>query len=104
MNTQVETLLLQEFPTLGAKLDLPAEFGWFNELNVQERIDFLGGLLEVLVNNASNRLVALDEYLRGWQATVEINSSPELLASYARANADLQQARVLSYDEVFGDL
>ena len=39
---------LPEDSLLVAKFDLPPEFAWFNELNVQERIDFFVGLLEVL--------------------------------------------------------
>jgi hypothetical protein len=40
--------------------------------------------------------VALDEYIRGWQATVEIESSHELLEAIRRGLDDARHGRFVS--------
>ena len=97
---------------LEARFDLPTRYAWFNELTTPERLDFFAGLLEALVNpvltlpngKRRTRQVALDEYLRGWAATAEVESGPELLQSIQAGRADLRDGRILSYEEVFGDV
>jgi hypothetical protein len=84
---------LPEDSLLVAKFDLPPELAWFNELNVQERIDFFVGLLEVLAKpeltlpdgRQRTPMDAINEYLRGWQATVELCSNPEIAEEIAAA-------------------
>jgi len=100
---------LPEDSLLVAKFDLPPEFVWFNELNVQERIDFFAGLLEVLAKpeltlpdgRQRTLMDALNEYLRGWQATVELELSPELIESLKRGLDNMKHGRFASYEEVF---
>ena len=83
---------LPEDSLLVAKFDLPPEFAWFNELNTQERIDFFFGLLEVLAKpeltlpdeRQRTHIEAINEYLRGWQATVEL-SDPAVAEEIAAA-------------------
>ncbi len=97
---------------LEAHFDLPTRYAWFNELTTTERLDFFAGLLETLVNpvltlpngKRRTRQVALDDYLRGWAATAEVESGPELLQSIRAGRADLGDGRLLSYEEVFGDV
>ncbi len=96
-----EMLSLRDFPVLNTRLDLPEELVWFNELSAGERLEFFSGLLSILAADSADLLAALDEYLRGWQATVEICSSAELIASYERARDDLRHRRFLTYEEVF---
>lgn len=105
-DTQVgDTLLL-------GRLELPPRYAWFNELTIQERLDFFAGLLEVLFNpvlvlpdgRRRTRQAALDEYLRRWEATIEIESSPELLTSIEAGRTDLRHGRMASYEEVFSDV
>jgi hypothetical protein len=99
---------LPEDSLLVAKFDLPPEFAWFNELDVQERIDFFFGLLEVLArpeltlpDGRQRTLIdALNEYLQGWQATVELESSPEAMESHERALDDVKHGRFASYEKV----
>jgi hypothetical protein len=101
---------LPEDSLLVAKFDLPPELAWFNELNVQERIDFFVGLLEVLAKpeltlpdgRQRTPMDAVNEYLRGWQATVELESSPEAMESHGRALDDVKHGQFASYKEVFG--
>jgi hypothetical protein len=103
---------LPEDSLLVAKFDLPPELVWFNELNVQERIDFFVGLLEVLAKpeltlpdgRQRTHIEAINEYLRGWQATVELESSSEAMESHERALDDVKHGRFASYEEVFGDV
>jgi hypothetical protein len=103
---------LPEDSLLVAKFDLPPEFAWFNELNVQERVDFFTGLLRVLAKpdlslpdgRQRTHMDAINEYLRGWQATVELESSPEAMESHERALNDVKHGRFASYEEVFGDV
>ena len=102
--SKAEKMSLQDFPVLNARLDLPEELSWFNELDAGDRIEFFSGLLDILASDGSDLLVRLGEYLRGWQATVEICSSPDLLASYERAEDDLRHRRFLTYEEVFSDV
>ena len=93
---------------LVAKFDLPPEFAWFNELNVQERIDFFVGLLEVLAKpeltlpdgRQRTHMDAINEYLQGWQATVELESSPELAEAVRQGIDDMEQGRFASREEV----
>lgn len=99
---------LPEDSLLVAKFDLPPEFIWFNELNVQERIDFFVGLLEVLAKpeltlpdgRQRTHMDAINEYLRGWQATVELESSPELVEAVRQGIDDMEQGRFASREEV----
>jgi hypothetical protein len=100
---------LPEDSLLVAKFDLPPELAWFNELNVQERVDFFVGLLEVLAKpeltlpdrRQRTHMDAINEYLRGWQATVELESSLELVESLKRGLDDMKYRRFASYREVF---
>lgn len=106
----VKTLPVQEAFVLVEKLDLPPEYTWFNELNAEERSEFFRGLLEILTareeeltlpdGRPRTRIVALDEYIRGWQATVEIESSPELLEAIQRGLDDARHGRFASPEEV----
>jgi hypothetical protein len=97
---------------LEAHFELPQRYAWFNELTTQERLDFFAGLLETLVNpvlvlpngKRRTRQAALDEYLRGWAATAEIESGPELMQSIQAGKTDLRHGRILSYAEVFNDV
>jgi len=99
---------LPEDSLLVAKFDLPPDLVWFNELNVQERIDFFFGLLEVLAKpeltlpdgRQRTLMEAINEYLRGWQATVELESSPELVEAVRQGIADMEQGRFASRKEV----
>jgi len=99
---------LPEDSLLVAKFDLPPELAWFNELNVQERIDFFVGLLEVLAKpeltlpdgRQRTHMDAINEYLRGWQATVELESSPELVEAVRQGIDDMEQGRFASRKEV----
>ena len=99
---------LPEDSLLVAKFDLPPEFAWFNELSVQERIDFFFGLLEVLAKpeltlpdgRQRTLMDALNEYLRGWHATVELESSPELVEAVRQGINDMEQGRFASRKEV----
>jgi len=99
---------LPEDSLLVAKFDLPPEFIWFNELNVQERIDFFVGLLEVLAKpeltlsdgRQRTHMDAINEYLQGWQATVELESSPELVEAVRQGIDDMEQGRFASRKEV----
>jgi hypothetical protein len=99
---------LPEDSLLVAKFDLPPEFIWFNELNVQERIDFFVGLLEVLAKpeltlpdgRQRSHMDAINEYLQGWQATVELESSPELVEAVRQGIDDMEQGRFASRKEV----
>jgi hypothetical protein len=99
---------LPEDSLLVAKFDLPPEFIWFNELNVQERIDFFIGLLEVLAKpeltlpdgRQRSHMDAINEYLQGWQATVELESSPELVEAVRQGIDDMEQGRFASRKEV----
>jgi predicted transcriptional regulator len=106
----VKTLPVQEAFVLVEKLDLPPEYTWFNELNAEERSEFFRGLLEILTVRSEEltspdgrprtRMAALDEYIRGWQATVEIESSPELLEAIQRGLDDAKHGRFVSQEEV----
>ena len=97
---------------LEARFDLPHRYAWFNELTTHERLDFFAGLMQVLVNpvlvlpngKRRTRQAVVDEYLRGWAATTEIESSPELLTSIQAGGSDIRHRRVVSYAEVFGDV
>ena len=97
---------------LAAEFDLPPEFDWFNELNVQERVDFFTGLLKVFAmpdgswpnGRPCTLRDAINGYVRGWQTTVELESSPEAMESHERALADVKNGRFVSYEEVFGDV
>ncbi len=97
---------------LTGRFDLPPEYAWFNELDASARQDFFAGLLKVLVRppltlpdgRRRSLLDALDEYLRGWQATVELESALEVRQSFDRARDDLEHGRVVSYQEVFGNV
>jgi hypothetical protein len=99
---------LPEDSLLVAKFDLPPEFAWFNELNVQERIDFFVGLLQVLAKpeltlpdgRQRTHMDAINEYLQGWQATVELESSPELVEAVRQGIDDMEQGRFASRKEV----
>jgi predicted transcriptional regulator len=99
---------LPEDSLLVAKFDLPPELAWFNELNVQERIDFFVGLLEVLAKpeltlpdgRQRTHMDAINEYLQGWQATVELESSPELVEAVRQGIDDMEQGRFASRKEV----
>ena len=103
---------LPEDSLLAARLDLPPEFAWFNELNVQERIDFFFGLLEVLArpeltlpDGRQRTLIdAINEYLRGWQATVELCSNPAIAEEMAVAEKGPFRGPYSSFEEAFGDL
>lgn len=99
--SEAETASVQGFPVLNARLDLPDDLAWFNELSAGDRIEFFSGLLDILASDGDNLLAMLGEYLRGWRATVEICSSPELTASYEQAKDDLHHRRFLTYEEVF---
>ena len=106
----VKTLPVQEAFVLVEKLDLPPEYTWFNELNAEERSEFFRGLLEILTareeeltlpnGRPRTRMAALDEYIRGWQATVEIESSPGLLEAVQRGLDDARHGRFVSPEEV----
>jgi hypothetical protein len=99
---------LPEDSLLVAKFDLPPELVWFNELNVQERIDFFVGLLQVLAKpeltlpdgRQRTHMDAINEYLRGWQATVELESSSELVEAVRQGIDDMEQGRFASRKEV----
>jgi hypothetical protein len=103
---------LPEDSLLVAKFDLPPEFAWFNELNVQERIDFFVGLLEVLAKpkltlpdgRQRSHMDAINEYLQGWQATVELCSNPEIAEEVAAAEEGPFRGPYSSFEEAFGDL
>jgi hypothetical protein len=103
---------LPEDSLLVAEFDLPPELAWFNELNVQERIDFLAGLLEVLAKpeltlpdgRQRTHMDALSEYLRGWQATVELCSNPAVAEEIATAEEGPFRGPYSSLEEAFGDL
>ena len=106
----VKTLPVQEALVLVEELDLPPEYAWFNELSAEERSEFFKGLLEILTaqeeeltlpdGRPRTRMAALDEYIRGWQATVEIESSPELLEAIQRGLDDAKHGRFVSPEEV----
>jgi predicted transcriptional regulator len=106
----LKTLPVQEAFVLVEKLDLPPEYTWFNELNAEERSEFFRGLLEILTvpneeltlpdGRPRTRMAALDEYIRGWQATAEIESSPELLEAIQRGLDDAKHGRFVSQEEV----
>jgi hypothetical protein len=99
---------LPEDSLLVAKFDLPPELVWFNELSVQERIDFFTGFLEVLAKpeltlpdgRQRTHMDAINAYLRGWQATVELESSPELVEAVRQGIDDMEQGRFASREEV----
>jgi len=99
---------LPEDSLLVAKFDLPPKLAWFNELNVQERVDFFVGLLEVLAKpeltlpdgRQRTHMDAINEYLRGWQATVELESSPALVEAVRQGIDDMEQGRFASREEV----
>ena len=99
---------LPEDSLLVAEFDLPPELAWFNELSVQERVDFFFGLLEVLAKpeltlpDGRQRTLAdaINEYLQGWQATVELESSPELVEAVRQGIDDMEQGRFASREEV----
>jgi hypothetical protein len=103
---------LPEDSLLVAKFDLPPELAWFNELNVQERIDFFVGLLEVLAKpeltlpdgRQRTPMDALNEYLRSWQATVELCSSPAIVEEIAAAEKGPFRGPYSSFEEALGDL
>ncbi|HID63935.1 MAG TPA: hypothetical protein EYP49_14535 [Anaerolineae bacterium] len=94
---------MPEDSLLVAKFDLPPEFAWFNELNVQERIDFFVGLLEVsarpeltLPDGRQRTLMdALNEYLCGWQATVELFQSGDSRGNSRCREGTVQRALLL---------
>jgi hypothetical protein len=106
----VKTLPVQEAFVLVEQLDLPPEYTWFNELSAEERSEFFKGLLEILTARKEDlalpdgrprtRMAALDEYVRGWQATVEIESSPELLEAIQHSLDDARHGRFVSPEEV----
>lgn len=93
---------------LESRLDLPKRYAWFNELNSQERLDFFAGLLEALtmpVTSLPNgrrrtRMAAVNDYLRGWQATIEIESSPSLVESARQGMEDARLGRFVPVSEV----
>jgi hypothetical protein len=97
---------------LVATLDLPPKYAWFNELNAEARLRFFAGLWEVLtMKNLSlpngrqrSRMAAVNEYIRGWQATVELEASPETRISFERGREDMKHGRLASYEEVFSDV
>ena len=103
---------LPEDSLLVAKFDLPPELAWFNELNVQERIDFFTGLLEVLAKpeltlpdgRRRTLMDALNEYLRGWQATVELCSNPAIAEEITAAEKGPFRGAYSSFEEAFSDL
>jgi hypothetical protein len=103
---------LPEDSLLVAKFDLPPELAWFNELNVQERIDFFVGLLEVLAKpeltlpdgRQRTHMDAINEYLQGWQATVELCSSPTIVEEIAAAEKGPFRGPYSSTEETLGDL
>jgi len=106
----VKTLSVREAFVLVEELDLPPEYAWFNELDAEERSEFFKGLLEILTarkedlalpdGRPRSRMAALDEYIRGWQATVEIESGPELLQAIQRGLDDARHGRFVSQEEV----
>jgi len=84
----------------------------FNELNVQERIDFFVGLLQVSAKpeltlpdrRQRTHMDAINEYLRGWQATVELCSNLEIAEEIAAAEKGPFRGPYSSFEEAFGDL
>ena len=102
---------LPEDSLLVAEFDLPPEFTWFNELDVQERIDFFVGLLEVLAKpdltlpdgRQRTHIEAINEYLQGWQATVELCSDPAVAEEITAAEKGPFRGPYFSFEEAFGD-
>ncbi len=103
---------LLEDSLLAAEFDLPPEFAWFNELNIQERIDFFTGLLKVLARpeltwpdgRPRTLMDAINEYVRGWQATVELCSNPTVVEEITIAEKGPFSGPYPSFEEAFGDI
>lgn len=89
-------------PVLVARLDIPEEFAWFNELDAEERGDFFMGLLAIITSNGGNLATRIEEYLRGWQATVEIASTPGLAEAIKQAEKSPRHGPYTSFEEAFG--
>jgi len=97
---------------LVAKLDLPAKYAWFNELSAEERLRFFAGLWEVLTTKdlslpdgrKRSRMAAINEYIRGWRATVEICSTPGLAQEIEAAEKGPFRGPYSSFEEAFSDL
>ncbi len=97
---------------LTGRFDLPPEYAWFNELDAQARQDFFAGLLKVLVRpqlalpdgRRRSRQEALDEYLRGWRATIEIESNPNLVTAIKSAMHGPFYGPYDSVDKAFADM
>jgi hypothetical protein len=49
-------------------------------------------------------MAAVNEFTRGWQATVELEASPETRISFERGREDIEHGRLASYEEVFNDV
>ncbi len=98
----------EKLSILVARLDLPPEYAWFNELSAAERLDFFAGLLEVLTaedltrpgGRKRTRMTAINEYIRTWQATVELESSPELVEAVRQGIDDMEHGRLASREAV----
>jgi hypothetical protein len=102
MSATTESPIDQSSSVLVAKPELPPEFAWFNELDVEERNDFFIGLLEILFSDGADLKVKIDEYLRGWQATVEITSNPDFVEEFKRAKKSQLHGPYSSFEEAFG--
>jgi len=83
-------------------LELPAEFAWFKELSTEERDAFFVGLLEILASNGEDILSRLDEYFRGWCATVGLTSNPEFVEEFKRREEAELRGPFSSLEEAFG--
>jgi len=92
----------EDVSTATTALALPAEFAWFKELSTKERDAFFVGLLEILASDGEDILSRLDEYFRGWCATVELTSNPEFVEEFKRRARTELRGSFSSFDEAFG--
>jgi len=54
------------------QFDLPADLGWFNALKLEERDEFLRGLVLVMASPPSERQQAVESHIRHWQLAVDV--------------------------------
>lgn len=102
MDSTLKPLSKEPISVLAARLDLPEEFAWFNELDAEERSDFFVELLAIITSDGGDLVTRIEEYLRGWQATVEIASTPGLAEAIKHAEQSPRRGPYTSFEEAFG--
>lgn len=90
---------------LSDKLNLPEEMAWFNDLNSEERNDFLAGLLNLIALDDGRREKALNDYLQSWrEKSTSESSSPDSLSQAFLDQVGQELDTLLACKKPAGDL